>query len=160
MCVLILFLLAYAAGCLRVPSADVVGNGLPETIVSSPPPSAAAQMRGGGGGTSGGTGPLSPNPTEQHHHHTKKTSFPSGFPTSIRTTHGVLMTTLMISLLCERCLRHNQLLSVDLEPTLSELKSKISRITTHKMVPLKRVISVFSMLILNNEQYWVMAPLR
>jgi hypothetical protein len=129
---------------------------LPETV-ASPPPTAAAPTRGGGGGGGGGGDTAV---EQQHHHHSKKVCFSGGFPTSIRSPHGVLMTTLMTSLLCERCLKHSQLLSVDLEPTLSELKSKISKITTHKMMPVRRVISAFSMLLQNNEQHWVMAPLR
>ena len=92
----------------------------------------------------------------------KAKTAPSSFviPEMTQAPHGVLATTLLVAMLCDRCLKNKVIFTLDLEPGVKEFTSKMSKLTSTKLITIKRALDSFLMLVDTEEPYWVMSPLR
>ena len=91
---------------------------------------------------------------------TKSSSSPFIIPETTRAPHGVLTTTLLTVMLCDRCIKNKAVFTLELEPGVKEVTSKLSRLTTTKMISIKRGLDSFLMLLDVEEPYWGMSPIK
>lgn len=76
-----------------------------------------------------------------------------------RPVLGFLITSLLVMLTCERCLKNEELLSGDMQPSPTEFKTRLAKLLP-RVVPVKRVLNAVRVLLERHEPHWCMAPLK
>ena len=81
-------------------------------------------------------------------------------PETTRAPYGVLTTTLLTVMLCDRCLKNKAIFNLELEPSVKEMTRKLSKHTSSKVITVKRALDSVLMLMDIEEPHWAMSPIR
>ena len=82
----------------------------------------------------------------------------TGYSDTVRKAWGPIATSILVLAHCERCWKMNELRDGDDNPTVSEVKAKLHKLSSNKTLSLKKAIRLIVILMKSDQAHWSMSP--